>query len=163
MNAFGPEESFVNLVDLLQMPLTVEERDYIRALYDKGQHWNSKLECIHDGDRVYVPHWGPLQGFTSVDYFHGMIRGRPMAQLMDDEESDVSVMLMRSAMPGKKLFRMITLLQKRIKHLSIVRYDICRTTLGQKLRHTQSVLAPEILKYIKPLFVPRITGNGRIM
>ena len=153
-DAFGPEESFVNLIDLLQMPLTVEERDYIRALYDRGQHWNSKLECIYDGDKVYVPHWGPLQGFTSVDYFHGMIRGRPMAQLMDDDESDVSVMLMRSAMPKKKLDRMITLLKQQIKQLGLVRFNNRRTALSQKLRHTQSVLVPEIMKYIKPTFIP---------
>ena len=77
-----------------------------------------------------------------------------MAQLMDDEESSISIMLMRSAMPGKKLDRMITLLQQQIKRLSIVRYNDRRTALSQKLRHTQSVLVPEILKYIKPIFIP---------
>ena len=153
-DAFGPEESFVNLIDLLRMPLTVEERDLIRALYDIGQHWNARLECISDGDRVYVPHWGPLQGFTAVDYFHGMIRGRPMAQLMDEDESDVSVMLMISAMPGKKLDRMIKLLEQQIRQLGTTRFNNRRTALSQKLRHTQSALVPEIMKYIKPTFTP---------
>ena len=76
-----------------------------------------------------------------------------MAQLMDDDESDVSVMLMRSAMPGKKLDRMITLLQQQITHLSLVRYNDRRTVLSQKLRHTQSVLVPEIMKFIKPIII----------
>ena len=77
-----------------------------------------------------------------------------MAQLMDDDESDVSVMLMRSAMPGKKLDRMIKLLEQQIRQLGTVRFNNRRTALSQKLRQTQSALVPEIMKYIKPTFTP---------
>ena len=77
-----------------------------------------------------------------------------MAQLMDDEESSISIMLMRSAMPNWKLYKRVSFLKKKIKALSIFRYNNCWTLMEQKLRHTQRMLVPEIMKLIKPIFVP---------
>ena len=71
----GRKDPFDQFFALLQMRLTYQEREFIQDLYRIGQQWNPSLECIRDGHYVYVPHWGPFQGFTSVDYFYGMIRG----------------------------------------------------------------------------------------
>ena len=81
-----------------------------------------------------------------------MIRGRPVAQLMDDEESSISIMLMHSAMPDWKLYKRISFLKRRIKEMSISRYNNCRTMMEQKLKHTQRIV-PEIMKFIKPIFI----------
>ena len=76
-----------------------------------------------------------------------------MAQLMDDEESSISIMLLRSAMPDWKLHKRISFLERKIKQLSITRYNNCWTSMEQKPRHSQSMLVPEIMKFIKPIFV----------
>ena len=149
----GREDPFVRFFTLLQMRLTYQEREFIQDLYRIGQQWNPSLECIRDGHYVYVPHWGPFQGFTSVDYFYGMIRGRPMAKLMDDEESSISIILLRSAMPESKLYKRMTFLKRRIKEVIILRYNNGRMLMKQKLKDTQRVV-PEIMKFMKPTFIP---------
>ena len=94
-----------------------------------------------------------MMGFTSVDYFHGMLRGRPMAQLMDDEESSISILLLRSAMPDWKLYKRISFLKRKIKERIVQRYNNHRMLMEQKLKDTQRVV-PEILKFIKPKVIP---------
>ena len=82
-----------------------------------------------------------------------MIRGRPMAQLMDDEESSISIMLLRSAMPDWKLYKRISLLKRKIKERITLRYNNYRMLMKQKLRDTQRIV-PEIMKFIKPRVIP---------
>ena len=143
------DDPFTQFFTHLQMPISDQEGGLINELYLIGQQWNPSLECIRDHHLVYVPHWGPILGFTSVDYFHGMIRGRPMAQLMDDEESSISILLLRSAMPDWKLYKRISFLKKKIKERIVQRYNNYRMLMKQKLRDTQRVV-PEIMKFIKP-------------
>ena len=77
-----------------------------------------------------------------------------MAQLMDDEESSISIMLLRSAMPDWKLYKRISFLKRKIKERIILRYNNGRMLMEQKLRDTQRILVPEIMKFIKPIFIP---------
>ena len=72
-----------------------------------------------------------------------------MAQLMDDEESSISILLLRSAMPDWKLYKRISFLKRKIKERIVQRYNNKKMLMKQKLRDTQRVV-PEIMKFIKP-------------
>ena len=72
---------------------------------------------------------------------------------MDDEESSISIMLLRSAMPDWKLYKRISLLKRKIKERITLRYNNYRMLMKQKLRDTQRIV-PEIMKFIKPIFIP---------
>ena len=97
---FIPARPFIDT----DRPLTYDGSSYdaIKMLFRAGLQWNDKLECIRDWHRIYVPEWGPLKGFTEIDYFHSLVGRRPlpMAQLVDDQATDLLVTHMRSAMPG---------------------------------------------------------------
>ena len=72
---------------------------------------------------------------------------------MDDEESFISIMLLRSAMPDWKLYKRISFLKRKIKERIILRYNNGRMLMKQKLRDTQRIV-PEIMKFIKLIFIP---------
>ena len=76
-----------------------------------------------------------------------------MAKLMDEEESSISIILLRSAMPHGKLYKRISFLKRKIKELIIRRYNHGRILMKQKLRDTQRIV-PEIMKFMKPTFIP---------
>ena len=78
-----------------------------------------------------------------------------MAKLMDDEESSISIVLLRSAMPESKLYKRMTFLKKKIRELITLRYNNGRMLMKQKLKDTQLVV-PEIMKFIKPIITSRI-------
>ena len=72
---------------------------------------------------------------------------------MDDEESSISIMLLRSAMPDWKLYKRISFMKRKIKERITLRYNNGRMLMNQKLRDTLRIV-PEIMKYIKPIFIP---------
>ena len=71
---------------------------------------------------------------------------------MDDEESSISILLLRSAMPDWKLYKRISFLKKKIKERIVQRFNNKRMLMKQKLRDTQCVV-PEIMKFIKPKLI----------
>ena len=73
-----------------------------------------------------------------------------MAKLLDDEESSISIILLRSAMPESKLYKRMTFLKRKIKELITLRYNSGRMLMKQKFKGTQRVV-PEIMKFIEPI------------
>ena len=128
--------------------------DAIRMLFRAGLQWNDKLECIRCGHRIYVPEWGPLKGFTEIDYFHGLVGRRPllMAQLADDQETDLLVTHMRSAMPGWQLHNSMTTYKKLWISWKTWNDEMCLdcgAVLHQKLRWTSPELVDKVLIYLR--------------
>ena len=142
-------------IHLTQMPLTGETRKLIRDLFEIGQSWNRHLECLRNGHRVYLPHWGPMNGFLSIDYIHGIVSGRPMAQLDDEDETNTSVLQLWSAMPDKWLFKTMTFLKKRVKRYIAIKCCSCETVLKQKFKHTGEGVVTAVLKYVSNMYIPK--------
>ena len=149
---FIPARPFIDT----DRPLTYDGSSYdaIKMLFRAGLQWNDKLECIRDGHRIYVPEWGPLKGFTEIDYFHGLVGRRPllMAQLADDQETDLLVTHMRSAMPGWQLHNSMTTYKKLWISWKTWNDEMCLdcgAVLHQKLRWTSPELVDKVLIYLR--------------
>ena len=124
----------------------------IKMLFRAGLQWNDKLECIRCGHRIYVPEWGPLKGFTSIDFFHGFNGPVPMAQLLDGQETDLLVTHMRSAMPGWQLHNSMTTYKKLWISWKTWNDEMCLdcgAVLHQKLRWTSPELVDKVLIYLR--------------
>ena len=142
---FIPDPPFIDT----DRPLTY---DAIKRLFRAGLQWNDKLECIRDGHRIYVPEWGPLKGFTEIDYFHRLVGARPlpMAQLVDGP--DLLVTHMRSAMPGWQLHNSMTTYKKLWISWKTWNDEMCLdcgAVLHQKLRWTSPELVDKVLIYLR--------------